>query len=70
MNAWPDCPKHRRVLGGVKASTPQAARTLLDPACDSRHSPKQVGAEEWSFGLTEECRFNHHRQHAPMTGMI
>jgi hypothetical protein len=63
MNARPDCPQHRRVLGGVKASTPKTARTLLDPACDSRHSGTQVGAEEWSFGLTKECRFNHHRHH-------
>ncbi len=47
--------KDCRVLGGVKASTPQAARALLDPACDSRRSETQVGAEEWSFGLTKEC---------------
>lgn len=55
MNTWPDCTKHRRVLGNVKASTPLAARTLLDPACDSRHSGMQAGAEECSFGLTKEC---------------
>jgi hypothetical protein len=56
MNTWPDCAKHRRVLGGVKASTPHAARTLLDPACASRHPGVQVGAEEGSLGLTKECR--------------
>ena len=55
MNTRPARRNDRRVLGGVKASTPQAARTLLDPACDSRRSGMQVGAEEWSFGLTKEC---------------
>ena len=54
MNVRPTCRKDRRVLGRVKASTPHAARTLLDPACDSRRSATQGGAEEWSFGLTKE----------------
>jgi len=36
--------------------TPHAARTLLDPTCASRHPGVQVGAEEWSLGLTKECR--------------
>jgi hypothetical protein len=66
MTGRPTSREDRRVLGGVKASTPQAARTLLDPACDSRHSGRQVGAEEWSFGLTKECRF----QTPKTTGMI
>jgi hypothetical protein len=66
MTGRPACRKDRRVLGGVKASTPQAARTLLDSACDSRRSGTQVGAEEWSFGLTKECRF----QTSTTTGMI
>jgi hypothetical protein len=56
MTTRPACSKDRRVLGGVKASTPHAARTLLDPACASRHPGVQVGAEEWSLGLTKECR--------------
>ena len=56
MSTRPACSKDRRVLGGVKASTPHAARTLLDPACDSRHPGVQVGAEEWSLGLTKEGR--------------
>jgi len=55
MSTRPACSKHRRVLGGVKASTPHPARTLLDPACDSRHPGVQVGAEEWSLGLTKKC---------------
>jgi hypothetical protein len=56
MRTRPARSKDRRVLGSVKASTPHAARTLLDPACDSRHPGVQVGAEEWSPGLTKECR--------------
>ena len=55
MTTLPTCREDRRVLGGVKASPPQAARSLLDTACDSRRSGMQVGAEEWSVDLTKEC---------------
>lgn len=56
MTAQRACRKDRQLLDGVKAFTPNAARTLLDPACDSRLPGVQGRAEQWSLGLTKECR--------------